>query len=249
MLGDGCLCECKKHYIITVTCDLYQDKPFFDNIVSSVLFRLTNKKVNYRLRKKYNAIEFNFSNKPLFHKLKLLGFPIGKKGPNIIIPKIFYQRNLLKYVVQGFFATDGSFVLTKNPNKLYPRLESQTIHKKLILQIHKFLTNLGMNGHFYTCKSRPNFAFCKTEQRKYKFQFNGIKNVILFNKKIGFINPKQRLRYHNFIMYSRKYSAIVNKASISDRVKVRNKVNFSFKNKWRFGDLNSGHPAFSQNET
>ena len=94
--------------------------------------------------------------------------------------------------------------MTKNPNKYYPRLESQAIHKFLMLQVHRYLTGLGMDGHFYKCKSRPDPRF-KVNQQKYKFQFNGTENLLIFRKKVGFVNPKHHERFEKFMDYSEKY--------------------------------------------
>ena len=211
LLGDGCIGKYKYkeyknkyNYNISITCNALDDKPFFDKIVSPLIFKLTGRKIPHRIKKEENTIYFNFCNKKLFYKLKDIGFPLGKKGPNLFIPKVFFERGLIKYVIQGFFATDGSLVLTKNPNKYYPRLESQTIHKNLISQIHEYFCSIGMKGHKYDCSFVVDIRF-KTVQRKYKFQFNGVSNLLVFKEQIGFVNPKQQDKFEKFIKYSKAY--------------------------------------------
>ncbi len=211
LMGDGCIGKYKYkefrnkyNYNISIICNLLDDIPFFNEIVGPLILRLTGRKIKYRYRKDYNCITYNFCNKELFYKLENTGFPVGKKGPNMIIPNIFFKNNLIKQVVQGFFSTDGSLVLTKNPNKYYPRLESQAIHKFLMLQIHEYLSKTGMKGHFYKCKSKPDPRF-KMVQQKYKFQFNGNENLLIFKDKVGFVNPKHQERFKKFMNYSENY--------------------------------------------
>lgn len=211
MLGDGCLShyiskQGREGYAVVVTGNYYNDKPFFDTALVPLLSSLRGKQVKIKERPKYGTIEINFCDKVLFHKIKNLGFPVGKKGTKIIIPKTFYEKDLLKYVVQGFFATDGSLVLTKNPNKLYPRLESHTISKNLISQIHIYLNEIGMNGHFYECKRNKQDIRWNVVQKRYRFQFNGKENLLFFHDLIGFINPKHQQKFDNFLRYSEEYN-------------------------------------------
>jgi hypothetical protein len=211
LMGDGCIGKYgyknrknKYNYNISINCNAIDDVPFFDNIVGPLLLSITGRKVNYRYRKDCNCIAYNFSNKEFFFKLKKIGFPTGKKGTRIRIPQIFYKRKLIKYVMQGLFATDGSLVLTKNPNKYYSRLEFHAICKDLIKEMHIYLSSLGLNGSFYLCKRTPDPRW-KKENPRYRFQFNGKDNSILFENLVGFVNPKQQRRFDGFIEYSEKY--------------------------------------------
>ena len=99
------------------------------------------------------------------------------------IPKIFYDKKLLKYIIQGFFATDESLVLTKNPNKFYPRLKAHGIAPQLIMQIKIYLIKIGLKGYFYECKRKKQNSFGKSHQIPYRFQFNGNNNLCLFKEK------------------------------------------------------------------
>lgn len=206
MLGDGCLSLVNgKSKFISITGSLDDDLPFYKEVISLLLNEFMGKDTNIKFRKDCRAIEFNFTDKNLFELIASNGFPIGKKGPNLIIPEVFYEEKLLKYIVQGFFATDGSLVLTKNPNKFYPRIESQVIHGKLLNQIVDYLKKIGMKGSFYEAK-RKKFYFGKdSHQEQYRFQFNGKKNLLFFNENIGFVNPKHAIKYSNFLKYDLEY--------------------------------------------
>lgn len=211
LLGDGCLSKSKRKdrndsyiHTIIITCNA-DDKPFFDKIVLPLIWRLIQKKVNFRERKDYGAIEIKIYNEELFMTLNKLGFPIGKKGPNINIPNIFYEKGLLKYIIQGFFATDGCLVLTKNPNKYYPRIEGTSISKTLMNQITDYLINFNLNGNSYLAKRKKINSGFINRYPIYRFQFNGRSNLINFNQIIGFINPKHKEKFSHFLKYSDLY--------------------------------------------
>ena len=233
MLGDGCLSRClsnnREYCSVVITGNFYNDRDFFKNILVPLIVYFRGKDVKIKERKKYGSIEINFCDKKLFTKIKSFGFPIGKKGTKITIPKIFYDKDLIKYIVQGFFATDGSLVLTKNPNKFYPRIEIHAIAKNLILQTHSYLTNLGMTGHFYKCKRNKQDLRWKVVQQRYRFQFNGKQNLLLFNDLIGFVNPKHKIKFHNFLKYSDEYDRITKGLPFKEQYFVRKEINSNFR--------------------
>ncbi len=204
LLGDGCLGRYGGQYVIAITGNLKDDVPFYDNVLTPLISKLRGKPTHYRTTVKGNRIDFHIYDKLFLNEIHSLGFPIGKKGPLITIPQIFYEKKLLKYVVQGIMATDGSLVLTKNPNKFYPRIELRVIHKHLIKQIYDYLISIEMKGHLYLSKSKPN-PLWRNPQQQYRFQFNGRKNIDVFIESVGFVNPKQIIKLNLFIKYSKLY--------------------------------------------
>ena len=197
MLGDGCLClfNTRKKYV-SISGSLADDKPFFENIIQPIIKTLINKQIPIKLRPYCGSLELNFVKNSLFDFIHSFGYPIGKKGNKLFIPLIFYDKNLVKYVIRGFFATDGSLVLTDNNGTLYPRVEANGIAKDLIEEISIFLNSKGINCKFYESKRKIHYwANC---QQQYRLQINGRKNLKKFIKEIGFVNPKQieRLKYY-----------------------------------------------------
>lgn len=244
MAGDGCLSLVKgKNKFISITGSLDDDILFFNEIVSPILREFRGKETNIKFRKDCRAIEFNFVDSNLFDFIFSKGFPIGKKGPDLIIPEIFYEKNLLKYIIQGFFATDGSLVLTKNPNKYYPRLEAHTIHKKLTRQLHSYLVSLGLKGHFYKCKRIKKDPRWKVIQDQYRFQFNGKENLLLFNEKIGFVNSKHEKKFLDFIDYDKRYDALIKGVATSNQKVIRNSINLEFINRMAVPGVEPGTPS------
>ncbi len=237
MVGEGCL---SKHinkrgyscYFVSISGNYYDDKPFYNSIIVPLIdfFRKGSKHTPIRERVDQGKIELNFCDKILFHRLKEVGFPVGKKGQKLGIPNYFYHRHLIKYIVQGFFATDGSLVLTKNPNKYYPRIEASVIHKSFLKQIYDYLISRGMNGAYYKSKSKPNPKW-KTFQDRYRFQFNGMKNLLLFKEIIGFINPKQERKFFHFLEYEKEYSFSIKGLGVLKHKLIRDSINLALKNK------------------
>ena len=128
MLGDGCLSKYvvkdkREIFTICITGCAKDDRPFYEQVITPLLRSFGRRSITIKEREGCGAIEFNFPDNILFERVKSHGFPIGKKGPSIVIPKYFYDNNLVRFVVVGFMATDGSLVLTRNPNKYYPRIE------------------------------------------------------------------------------------------------------------------------------
>jgi len=238
MLGDGCLSygnygKSGTRHTICVVGSIYDDKPFFETIVIPLVKDLTSKEVKFHERPRIGCIDLRFDNPPFFYKLKGMGFIVGRKGPKISVPKNFLDYNLMVNIIRGFMATDGSLVLTKNPNKFYPRIEANGISKPLILQIYKFLYNVGLKGSFYKAirlKVDPRF---KIVQDKYRFQFNGSKNLELFCDKIGFINPKHISKLSAFYQYSQKYDTELKNTNKEEKIVVRASLNSHYYNIWR----------------
>ena len=198
MLGDGCLSLVygRKKYI-AIAGSMQDDVPFFETIIKPILKSLIRKEATIKFKPKNGAIQLNFVNHSLFDFIKSFGFPVGKKGINLHIPKIFYEKNLVKHVVRGFFATDGSLVLTNNNGTLYPRVEANGISKFLIKEISDFLNSKNINSKFYEAKRKNNHYPNALQQ--YRLQINGKKNLKKFVMAIGFINPKQIEKLNRFM--------------------------------------------------
>lgn len=187
LLGDGCLSKGKKGFFISITGHFEDDVPFFDKI-QPLLSKMRGKRTKYYLRKTQGKIEFNFSDKNLFNQFHNLGFPIGKKGDSILIPDVLCNC-FMKEVLQGYFAADGSVILTNNNGIIYPRLEIKSISKKLLDSVKSYLDNLGLRANIYTNSEVPNGSTI------HRLQMNGRNNLFEFKNKIGFYNPKHEVKF------------------------------------------------------
>lgn len=236
MLGDGCLCSFKRNdrvgvrKLIVITGHKLDDREFFKTLLVPLLKSFTTNSIKIKKRKHQKVIDIHLCDGELFNKIKSFGFPVGKKGNSIFIPKIFYEKNLLKYIAQGFFATDGSLVLTKNGNKFYPRIEGTGISNNLIRQLVNYFNDLGLSGYFYEAKRKKIDLRWKLIQQSYRFQFNGKQNLILFRDLVGFVNPKHEVRYCKFLKYSKAYDDRIRGISSKKQRKLGNKINKIFYN-------------------
>ncbi len=255
MLGDGCLSRyvTKEGYTrncLVISGSSLDDVPFFENLIRPILKKLRGRDLNIKFKKDCNGIEFNFLDKELFEFLSKTGFPIGKKLDRLFIPKIFYDMDLVSYVVAGFFATDGSLVLTKNPTKYYPRLEIHVISKTLLKEVYDYLLSLGFKGAFYKCK-RVNVspgAYNELHQ-KYRIQFNGKNNLLLFENKIGLVNPKYKEKFDTFLLYDKNYDLLSSSLTSKNLKSAKLKVNNLYENKMALGRIELPIYAFLKNST
>src|SRR3989344_6427705 len=190
MLGDGCLSEVGKCHFISISCNFHSDQLFISSILP-LIEEIRGKKVRAYDRSDQGKIEIIFSDKRLFSYLKELGFPVGRKGPNLTILKEF--QPFMKQVTQGFLATDGCVIVINNNGTLYPRIELSSISKQLLEQFREYLLSMEINSKVYVAhQQKENWHI------KYRLQINGKKNLIAFKDKIGFINPKHQQKYDQF---------------------------------------------------
>ena len=196
LLGDGSLSKSKyNHYFVSIVGNIYDDYKFFGDIIVPILEKATAKNITIRKRTKQRKLEILISNKDLFNYMSYLGFPIGKKGTKLEIPKIF-NKNDFTYLIQGYFATDGCLVITNNNGTIYPRIEFSSISKNLLLQVLKYLKLIGMKGNIYL-----SHKYTKKEWNDlFRIQFNGRKNLEIFTKRIGFVNYKHVKKFEKYNM-------------------------------------------------
>lgn len=205
MLGDGCLSKYGRHKMVSITGSLEDDIPFFEKVIQPILWQLIDRNVPIKTRKNCKAVDFKFMDCSLFSYFANLGYPVGKKGNKLFIPKIFYEKDLVRYLVQGFFATDGSLVITDNNGTMYPRVEANGIAKILITEISDWINSKGIKCNLYLAKRRPggNFGYSANRQDTYRVQINGKKELNKFIQEVGFVNPKQIERLRNYMAVER----------------------------------------------
>ena len=162
---------------------------------------------------------------------------------------MFYSANkksLLKFITQGFFATDGCLCITQNHIKFYPRVEIRVTHKELLRQVFDYLKGIGLYGKFYRCRDKK---IWQTQLPCYKIQFNGVDNLLLFKHFIGFVNHKHNQRGIKFLKYFKDCQAF-QKNILKERniaiTKRNQQLLFECPNikQWRWSDLNTRPHAY-----
>lgn len=86
---------------------------------------------------------------------------------------------------------------------------------------------MGLKGNIYKCKR--NEHIWNTFQDQYRFQFNGINNLRLFNSLIGSINPKHKEKFSKFMDYDEKYN-LETRGHQTQKIKpIYDRINLDFK--------------------
>ncbi|MGC8979586.1 LAGLIDADG family homing endonuclease [Caldisericum sp.] len=197
MLGDGYMCISNTRqglkYFVGVCGNIVEDKEFLLDIIRPVFFNLAGKLPRIEEQPLAGCLRLTVQSKNLlFFMNKEWGLPIGKSRNRKIKNEFTTDPALMKKIVSGFFATDGSLVITNNNNTIYPRIEFQNISYDLLKQIQVFLLTLGLKGGLYKMiRKNP-------DRIVYRLQYNGKKNLLKFKEEIGFINPKHRLKFDEF---------------------------------------------------
>ena len=186
MIGDGCLClYCPKNsgpkYTIDITLNLSNDLPFANQIVLPLLNKIADRKVRAKHRPKEGKLEIVLYSKKLFYRFHNdWEFPIGKKGEIRIPDKFLHKKGLLRKVLAGIFATDGTLIFSKQhkTEAYYPRFEFSSSSSVLLNQIYTFF-------------KQTNY---KTSKWKNRVAVNGFWSAKKFIKEISLINPKHQQR-------------------------------------------------------
>ena len=192
ILGDGHLGIYSNSYQVVISGNLTDDKEFLLDVIKPILEKLFKKHVGTNKRLGDNTLDLKISSKEvLFVINKRWKLPIGKKKEISIASKFLDIPDITKNIISGFFATDGSLVITNNNGIMYPRIEFQNISKKLLEQVQKILSNsIGLFGGGLYKMIRKN-----PTRIVYRLQYNGKRNLLKFKNKIGFINPKHKSKF------------------------------------------------------
>lgn len=202
MLGDGCLCRCRtrhgiRNYVV-VSGHIKDDNEFLTKLIKPTMFKLFNKTARERRQPDHGKLDIIIQSKELLNYMSNeWGLPIGKCRNRKIKEEFLKHSILMKSIVGGFFATDGSLVITDNNGIIYPRIEFQNISKTLLEQVQHFLSKkVGLKGGGL-------YKMIREHSIVYRLQYNGKENLLKFSREIGFVNPKNKRKFNGFIDNSR----------------------------------------------
>jgi len=193
ILGDGCVGKYGKHqYRIQVSGHSIDDKAFLLTVVKPLFKRIFGRDVKIYKRKLSKTTDLVLYSKDAFEALnRYLNIQeINEKGV-FIADAFLNEHRAMKGIIAGFFATDGSVVITDNNGTTYPRVEFQNVSYKILKQVQDFLLKLGMKGGLYKMDREHGTV--------YRLQYNGKTNLLKFKNGIGFINPKHELKFDKYI--------------------------------------------------
>ena len=190
IVGDGHLSKyiskSRTDYKISIIGHRKDDKKYFLEVKK--LFKKTIN-VTPKLKIKDNYCQLVINSKKTLEFFVNLGIPIGKKADKVNILEVIKNNLQLSCdFLRGLADTDFSLVLRSRKKKeKYPRITADLKSIKLINEVCKILSKLGINycGPYQRNRFRNNTPFTT-----YEIDINGHKNLELWMDKISFRNPK-----------------------------------------------------------
>jgi hypothetical protein len=194
-MGDGMMniylnkANGKKVYLIKISGDPIEDKPYYDFWIKPLIFAGYGKEVMPKLLKG-NEYGVRFHSKDIILFKHRLGLPLGEKR-NMKIPKeIKENEEFLKRFIRGVFDTDGSLTFTRERDKIptIPEVVLASPDSLFISEIADALSKLG-------------FDFSQGKGRVPQLAIQGEENVGLFLKEIGLRNLKHLSKWFIYEHY------------------------------------------------
>jgi len=180
ILGDGSINIYPKinHYRIKITLDSINDKTY-SSYIRDLIRDIFKESPIIKLRKNENSVDLLLFKRKMIRYLLEIGLKKSPKWNRAIIPPQFLTRKLEKYVLRGYFDTDGSVVLANNNGIVYPRLEMK-------------ICPSPMQDQFIGILKRNNFKFgvYQIGKGEVRIQLNGVSELKKWERLIGFSNEK-----------------------------------------------------------
>jgi hypothetical protein len=168
----------KKVYLIKISGDPIEDKPYYDFWVKPLIFAGYGKEVKPKLLK-WNEYGVRFNSKDIILFKHKLGLPLGEKR-NMKIPKeIKENEEFLKRFLRGVFDTDGSITFIREADRIQtiPEIRLGSPDRVFMSEIANALSKFG-------------FDFFQGKGKVSRIAIQGEENVSLFLKEIGLRNLK-----------------------------------------------------------
>ncbi len=145
-----------------------------------------------RIQQKENYFQTCYNSKGLVQfKHFIIGLPTGNKAKTITIPKIILNSSFVTRCIRGITETDGTLTFKKRHKDVYyyPYIRIDMASKPLIEQLEYLLKKLGIRfSTLYDYLVKSHGAFKDTMH--HQIFVSGKKNVLDWEKKIGFSNPR-----------------------------------------------------------
>ncbi len=199
LVGDGCIVRFKRKdrshveaYRIFITGNAKTDLEYVKQHLSC-LFSKYGINAYIHLRKptnshNINSVDLVVNNKEFALLLMNLGFPVGKKG-NITLPEWLMKlpKEKKTNVVRGLFDTDGCMSARKSEQYRRPFMLISSKSIPLLRQLKEIIRELGLPAYV----------------SGFNVGVNGIENTKKWFSTIGSKNPRNILRYQEWIRTGR----------------------------------------------
>ena len=181
-------------YLVVYSGDYKNEYDFYNSTMIPILKKLYNKNTKIYESTK-NTLNIIIKSKAITtFKLNSLDLCNRNKTGKIKIPKVIMDSNieLKKNCLSGIIDTDFSLVFRHSK---YPKITGGLVFDNKILknQILEILNEVGLK---YNCSSYKTFdsRLKKKWVRGYKIDINGVKNLELWLKEIGFRSSKHLIK-------------------------------------------------------
>ena len=183
LLGDGCLNlnqnNKKTNNRLSIAFNSRDDSEYIF-YVKDLIRHLFNIDSILKYRKNENtAYLFIFKKEIIKFLTDEIGLKLSPKWNRAVIPYKFMSDKFKKYVLRGYFDTDGCLVTTNNNGTIYPRLEMKISPSPMQDQFVIILKGYGFN-----------FGTYKIGKGKVRVQMNGKKELDKWIRLVGFSNKK-----------------------------------------------------------
>ncbi|MDD9953625.1 MAG: hypothetical protein OXR66_04775 [Candidatus Woesearchaeota archaeon] len=191
LLGDGSIAvrPSKKYstfYCVKVTLD--SREVAYRKYVAALFYELLGVKPKIQKRPGQNAVDIVIYQKGVVEILLKIGLKRAPKWKRAVVPLTCMNKELGKYVLRGYFDTDGSVVIANNNGTRYPRLEMKISPSPMQKQLLQLLNLYEFHYGVYDIG-----------RGKVRVQMNGKKAVEKWYNLIGFSNEKHRLKAESFL--------------------------------------------------
>ena len=182
LLGDGCIND---SYQNRIQITLNSNEVDYGRYICKLFNKLFNTMPALKFRKSENAIDIQVFSKDLVRFLiDKVDLVLSPKWGRAKVPRTYLTRNLRKYVLRGYFDTDGSVVITNNNGIPYPRLEMKICPSPMRDTLIEILKRGGFR-----------FGAYNIENNRTRIQMNGKNQAIKWLSNIGFSNPLHSQKY------------------------------------------------------
>ncbi len=172
--------------------------------IQNLFLTLFNTHLTYRIDKRSEGVLLLCYSKGLVDYLnKVCQIPIGRKCATVRVPKIIFDSSnqMKKAFLRGLADTDFSLCFKNKSKKgyAYPVIKGSFRSKQLINDLEKLSLQFGFI--YCTCYNLLQFdsRFSKPTLM-HAIYLNGVKNLELWMKLIGFSHPKHNQNYQEWLL-------------------------------------------------
>ena len=178
LLGDVCI---SNTYQNRMQITLNSSEIVYATYLSSLLKDLFGVVAKIKPRKKENALDVQIFNKEIVSFLvNKVGLVTSPKWKRALIPKLYQKKEFRKYILRGYFDTDGSLAIVDNNGIAYPRIEMKICPSPMRDSLIRILGEEGFRFGAYII-----------DNGRTRIQMNGKNQTIKWVKEIGIANPMQ----------------------------------------------------------